>query len=116
MPIVVLTLIPAVPGTYPYRGVAVVNVPATRVEFWVDGSLFRTESFAPYDLFPNGAANQLGVGAHLITAEAFFGSTPLGSDTKSVTEGTISNPRQTARQKLMGLGLTSAEVDVVVNP
>ena len=112
-----LVIDPDPPGAQLYTGTAVVNgVVPTRVEFWVDGALFRTELSAPYTLFVNGATGQFGPGTHTILVKVLSGSTVVVSLTKTVVEGSDPNPRLMAKQKLIGLGLTSAEADVVVNP
>lgn len=116
MATVTLNINPPSPGTQPYTGEALVSgTTVTKVEFWVDGALFRTELYAPYDLFSSGSTGTFGNGTHTIKARAYNESVLVGQDTKTVVEGTASDPRVTAKQKLMALGLTSAEADVTVN-
>ena len=121
MATVQLVISPDPPGAQVYTGTAVVNgVVPTRVEFWVDGALFRTELSAPYTLFVNGGTGGFGAGTHTILVKVYSGSTVVASVTRTLTEGSVAPTPSTVEQQIRtsltaappyGLGWSEAMVD-----
>ena len=121
MATVELVISPDPPGTNTYTGEAkVVGVTPSKVEFWDNGVLLRTESAYPYALFGDagGVLNKgrLGTGTHQVQVRAIQGTTVVASVTREIVESAVSDPRQTSKQKLLALGFSGPEADVTVNP
>lgn len=70
-----------------YSVLAITTGSVNRVEFWVDGALFRSDTIAPYTLF--ATTGTLGAGSHSVEGRVFTaaGGTPADVDTLSITEG-----------------------------
>lgn len=71
-----------------------------KVEFYLDGALFHTESTAPYDF--NGSNDQAGTalpysvpsGTHTIQAKVYYGSSVVATDSGTFTGGSAPPPPQ----------------------
>ena len=80
------------PATGPYTVEARTTIPGDiRVQFFVDGNLYRTENIFGYFLFggdTSGILSRLGVGTHNILARVFYqtGSTVLAETQINITE------------------------------
>ncbi|OGF81861.1 hypothetical protein A2930_01970 [Candidatus Giovannonibacteria bacterium RIFCSPLOWO2_01_FULL_45_34] len=85
------------PATGPYTLEAQTSVAGDiKVEFWVDGNLYRTENFYPYTLFgDNGSSfftGTLGQGSHTVSAKVYGqnSSTLLAEASTAINDGNIS--------------------------